>query len=237
MSSPIASAPPPGQDRPADVLLTAFPRGRLSEIVGPWSSGGSSLLLALLSRVTATGALAALVDEDDALDPVSAREAGVDLRHLLWVRCGGRPGLALRAADLLARCPGFPVVAVDLGTRPTPRILHPSLVRLQRAVESGGGALVLRTSRHVTGSVAGLVLSVSAAHVSWAGTPTPTCLGGLLSAVEVAVTRGHCQPGAWSPSLAPSPGVPDRGQRFHFFFSPGSSPVGPGTLPNEKGAA
>src|SRR5512134_1097070 len=116
MAIPVESLPPPGWDpRGIDALLDALPRGRLSEIVGPRSSGASSLLVALLARVTASGQLTALVDGDGAFDPAQAAAAGADLHRLLRVRCGGRPTAALRAAGLVARCPGFARVALDLG--------------------------------------------------------------------------------------------------------------------------
>ena len=156
MSTPIAFAPPPGPDPVAGALLTSFPPGRLSEIVGPRSSGGSSLLMTLLARATAEGGLAAMVDLADCLDPGSAREAGVDLQRLVWVRCGGRLAAALGSADLLVRCPGFAMVGVDLGPGPSPRIPHAALVRLQRGVKSGGAVLILRALQHVAGSAASL---------------------------------------------------------------------------------
>src|SRR6266705_3996680 len=116
MATPTESLPPPGWDREGlDSLLNAFSEGRLSEIVGPLSSGGGSLLLAFLARATSRGGLVALVDGADAFDPETAARAGLDLRALLWVRCGGRLKPAWRAADLLARCPGFAAVALDVG--------------------------------------------------------------------------------------------------------------------------
>src|SRR5215510_11635344 len=90
MISPIESSPPPGwETRGPDSLLDAFPAGLLSEIVGPWSSGGTSLLLALIARITTSGHHAALVDGADAFDPASAMAAGVDLARILWVKCAG----------------------------------------------------------------------------------------------------------------------------------------------------
>src|SRR3989441_9486120 len=74
--------------------------GEITEIVGRPSSGRTSLFTACLRAVTRRGAIAALVDADQTFDPASATRAGVDLRCLLWVRCGGRRDLALRAADL-----------------------------------------------------------------------------------------------------------------------------------------
>ena len=138
MAIPIESSPPPGWEREGiDGLLGLFPPGRLSEIVGPRSSGASSLLLALIARITTSGSQGggqvAFVDGMDALDPASAAAAGVDLSALLWVKCGGRLRVALSAADLLVRCPGFALVVLDLDELgPIPASAH---MRLQR----GGG--------------------------------------------------------------------------------------------------
>src|SRR5213592_3837240 len=63
-----------------------FPRGQLSELVGPRSSGRTSLVLQLLASATARGELVALVDALDMCDVESAAAAGVDLDRLLWVR-------------------------------------------------------------------------------------------------------------------------------------------------------
>src|SRR3990172_2036424 len=143
--------PAPGPARPGHGPPPARPRGpppggRLGELVAPGSWGGETLLLALLARATAGGRLAALVDGADAFDPAAAVAAGTDLSSLLWVRCGGDTLRALRAADLLARCPGFSVVALDLGEGllgRRPPIPPPAWRRLQRPVEGSGAALVL----------------------------------------------------------------------------------------------
>ena len=71
-----------------DGLTGGWPRGCLSEICGPVSSGRTGVLLAALARSTQNGEVCALVDAGDALDPASAQAADVDLGKLLWVRCG-----------------------------------------------------------------------------------------------------------------------------------------------------
>jgi hypothetical protein len=71
-----------------DALTGGFPRGGLTEIYGPCSSGRTSLLLAALATATAREELCVLVDVSDAFHPASAAEAGLDLGRLLWVRCG-----------------------------------------------------------------------------------------------------------------------------------------------------
>ena len=192
MGIPIESSPPPGWEREGiDGLLGLFPPGRLSEIVGPRSSGASSLLLALIARITTsgTGGQVALVDGMDALDPHSAAAAGADLSALLWVRCGGRLRIALSAADLLARCPGFALVVLDLDDLgPIPAS---ACIRLQRAVEGTGTTLIVRTERHREGSPASLVLATRRLAPQWMGLRPLTRLAGLRSEISISRSRPH----------------------------------------------
>src|SRR5215212_3828417 len=60
--------------------------GETSEIVGPASSGRTSVLMASLAAATARGDLAALVDTHDTFDADSAQAAGLAFDHLLWAR-------------------------------------------------------------------------------------------------------------------------------------------------------
>ena len=190
MAIPIESSPPPGWEREGiDGLLGLFPPGRLSEIVGPRSSGGSSLLLALIARITASGGQVAFVDGMDALDPASAAAAGADLSALLWVKCGGRLRVALSAADLLVRCPGFALVVLDLDELgPMPPSAH---VRLQRAVEGGDTILIVRSARHREGSPASLVLATRRLAPRWMGLRPLTRLAGLRSEISIFRARPH----------------------------------------------
>jgi len=192
MAIPIESSPPPGWEREGiDGLLGLFPPGRLSEIVGPRSSGASSLLLALIARITTSGSQGggqvAFVDGMDALDPASAAAAGVDLSALLWVKCGGRLRVALSAADLLVRCPGFALVVLDLDELgPMPASAH---MRLQRAVEGGDTILITRSARHREGSPASLVLATRRLAPRWMGLRPLTRLAGLRSEVSIFRSR------------------------------------------------
>ena len=77
-------------------LAGGWPCGETSEIVGPVSSGRTSLLLASLAAATARGDVAALIDTHDTFDASSALAAGVALDHLLWAR--GDPAGAPRPA-------------------------------------------------------------------------------------------------------------------------------------------
>ena len=71
-----------------DALTGGLPRGCLTEICGPASSGRTTVLLAALAAATRRGEYCAVIDASDALDPHSLAAAGIDLDHLLWVRCG-----------------------------------------------------------------------------------------------------------------------------------------------------
>jgi hypothetical protein len=201
MAIPIESSPPPGWEREGiDGLLGLFPPGRLSEIVGSRSSGGSSLLLALIARITTSGGQVAFVDGMDALDPASAAAAGADLSALLWVKCGGRLRVALSAADLLVRCPGFALVVLDLDELgPMPPSAH---IRLQRAVEGGDTILISRSARHREGSPASLVLATRRLAPRWMGLRPLTRLAGLRSEVSIFRSRpslsSHGRPLSWT---------------------------------------
>jgi recA bacterial DNA recombination protein len=71
-----------------DCLTGGLPRGCLTEICGPASSGRTSVLLCALARATQRGEFCALVDASNAFDPASAANAGMEMSRLLWVRCG-----------------------------------------------------------------------------------------------------------------------------------------------------
>lgn len=94
---PSALTPRPNVIRPVaptgvaeiDALLDGgLPIGALTEMVGPESSGRTAVALSFVSRVMRSGSVCAWIDVSDTLSPESAAEAGVDLSHLLWVRCG-----------------------------------------------------------------------------------------------------------------------------------------------------
>ena len=163
--------------------------GAITEIVGRSSSGRTSLFTACLGEATAAGGVAALVDADETFDPASAARAGVDLARLLWVRCAGRRDAALRATDLLVRCPGFALVGLDLGEAAPP--LPPAAAfRLKFAVERTGTALVITGRRRVAGAGASLVVETVRAGLEWEGPgPVPTRLALLVAGVRVLRAR------------------------------------------------
>jgi recombination protein RecA len=123
-----------------------LPRGTLSEVYGPASSGKTGTILGALARATRLPECCVLIDCTDTFDPVSGSEAGIDLSQLLWIRCGGNAEHALKAADLVVQGGGFGVVVVDLDglpARDVRRISLASWFRLRQAVEKTNTALVV----------------------------------------------------------------------------------------------
>jgi recombination protein RecA len=71
-----------------DVLRGGLPIGAMSEMVGPECSGRTSVALSFLAQMTQAGKVCCWIDVANRFDPASAAAAGVDLKRLLWVRCG-----------------------------------------------------------------------------------------------------------------------------------------------------
>jgi hypothetical protein len=166
-------------------------RGEITEIVGKPSSGRTSYLLACLNDVVSHGETAALVDTEETFDPRSAARAGIDLRRLLWVRCGSDRGVALRAADMLVRCPGFALVALDLGER-VPRLPPALSFRLKFAVRRTDVALLIVGRRRLTGSSSALALETLQEGIEWTGPgPLPTRLARMRTRTRVLRCRGE----------------------------------------------
>jgi len=86
--------------REIDKLAGGLPRGCLSEICGPASSGRTSVLLAALAAATRRQEVCALVDATDSLDVVSAAAAGVERERVLWIRGNPASGVGRQASDL-----------------------------------------------------------------------------------------------------------------------------------------
>lgn len=175
------------------LLGGGFPRGEVSEVHGPASSGRTALVLGAVGKVTASGALAAWVDPGDSLDPVSASAAGADLGRLLWLRGGGARGLsgAVAAVGTLLGSGLFDLVVLDLAGLP-PRdvqgLPRATWIRLQRTVENTPGALLLLAESHVALGPGGAALALRPGELCWRGRPGP---GRLFGGREAEVRAGR----------------------------------------------
>jgi hypothetical protein len=182
----------PSGVREIDTLTGGLPRGCLTEICGPASSGRTSVLLAALAAATQRQEVCALVDISDAFNPHSAAAAGVNFEKMLWVRCGEikqkadspqrhtdtekkngkieKPvEQALRVTDLLLQSGGFGLVIIDLGDTPLKmarRIPLTSWFRFQRAVEHTATVLFVVSQVPSARTCASLLLKVSGKKLS-----------------------------------------------------------------------
>jgi recombination protein RecA len=186
----LTTALPPLERRDASALVATdvdaldaclhggLPRGQLSEVVGPQSSGRTTLALQTIAAATRRGELAALVDTCDRLDVESAADAGIDLDRFLWIRGTDGPSdpdailnRALKALNLVLQAGGFACVVIDLaavspvGIR---RIPFTTWLRVQRIIEGSDTVCLLVASQPVARSAGGLTLSLTG-RVRWAG--------------------------------------------------------------------
>ena len=175
------------------LIAGGLPRGALSEIHGPASSGRTGLALALCARSTGRGALVAWMDPADRFDPASAAEAGMDLTRLLWLRGVRTAGLP-RALSALATVLGsglFEAVVLDLlgvAADELRRLPNTSWIRLQRMIEDSPTALLLLSGAHVACGPGGVSLALGPARVEWSGAPGP---GRLLRALAGEARAGR----------------------------------------------
>jgi recombination protein RecA len=171
---------------PLDRLTGGLPRGAITEIFGPPSSGRTSAMISILAEATAQDEVCALVDGKDAFDPKSAAAAGLELNRLLWVRCG-KLDQVLKATDLVLQGGGFGRVVMDLTDVPLPQVRTVSLAswfRFQRTIERTPTALVVMSPERMVKSAAALVLRMEMVHAEWS-----TILNGINLNIEVVRSR------------------------------------------------
>jgi recombination protein RecA len=159
---------------PLDRIIQGFPRGAISEIVGPESSGRATLVHSLLASSTAKLEVCAYVDASDTFDPQSAAAAGVILSQLVWIRCGHDAEHAFKAADLLLHAGGFGVVVLDLCRVPDRTLRRVPISywhRFRRALENTPAILALLERDAQAKSCAGLILELTRKKAVWTGSP------------------------------------------------------------------
>ncbi len=97
-----------------------IPRGRITEIYGPESSGKTTLCLHLIAEAQRRGGICAFVDMEHALDPAYAERIGVDL-ETLYISQPDTGEQALEIAESLVRSGALDVVVVDSVAALVPR--------------------------------------------------------------------------------------------------------------------
>jgi len=147
-----------------DDLTGGVPRGALSEIFGPASSGRTSLLYSMLRFATTHDEICALVDINNVFAPTAAAPAGIDLDRFLWVRCDCNLEHGFKATDLILHAGGFGLVVLDMGDvsgKDARRIISSWWYRFRRTVENKPTAIVVISAEACTRSCASLTLELN----------------------------------------------------------------------------
>ncbi len=119
-SSSIEAIPTGAINLDAAIGIGGIPRGRISEIYGPESSGKTTLCLQVIANAQRLGGIAAFVDAEHALDVGYARKLGVDVDNLL-VSQPDTGEQALEIAEVLIRSNAIDVVVIDSVAALVPR--------------------------------------------------------------------------------------------------------------------
>ncbi|MDB4949214.1 MAG: Protein recA [Gemmatimonadetes bacterium] len=104
----------------AAIGIGGIPRGRITEIYGPESSGKTTLCLHVIANAQKTGGVAAFIDAEHALDIGYAKKLGVDVDNLL-VSQPDTGEQALEIAEVLVRSAAVDVVVIDSVAALVPR--------------------------------------------------------------------------------------------------------------------
>ena len=160
-----------------DSLTNGLPRGAITEIFGPASSGRTSLMLSALAHATTHEEACVLVDTSNAFDPQSAAKAGMDFDQLLWVRCHGKLEHAFKATDMILQGGGFGLIVLDLSDIPSlqaRKIISSWWYRFRRIVENKPTAFLVIAQDSCVRSCASLSLEVNRAENDWSSTTAAT---------------------------------------------------------------
>ncbi len=222
---------------PIDAVLNGgVARGRLSEIVGRPGLGRTSLAASFIAAATRHGEVVAWIDAAGAFYPQSIAAAGADLSRVLWVGAEkySHPGkigqgqsgqrnqtvmellpsadarecrAVIKAAEMVLSAEGFGLVVIDLGERARTLALSAAL-RLARAAERSGTAVIVLGARRTCGTFAALSLVLSSAQplFSRIAPGAPALFDGIR--VEARVMRnklgGSGQTASWQALVDPS---------------------------------
>ena len=175
-------------------------RGKVVELVSRRAAGRFSIVMSALAAATSIGEAAALIDVSDHFDPQIAEASGVDLRRLLWVRPKTMKQAVMAAEMLIAT--GFQLVVIDAGLHPVRgrRAPDAAWVRLARAAEAHGTAMLVSTPYAFTGTMSEAVIRAERTKAKWQGVSarSPKVLAGINTSLSLEKHR-HKKPGATQP--------------------------------------
>ncbi len=138
--------------------IGGIPRGRITEIYGPESSGKTTLALHVIAEAQAAGGTAAFIDAEHALDPIYAKRLGVNTDELL-ISQPDTGEQALEIAETLVRSNAVDVIVIDSVAALVPRaeldgdmgdslpglqarLMSQALRKLTAAIARSGGSVI-----------------------------------------------------------------------------------------------
>ena len=138
--------------------IGGIPRGRITEIYGPESSGKTTLALHVIAEAQAAGGTAAFIDAEHALDPIYAKKLGVNTDELL-ISQPDTGEQALEIAETLVRSNAVDVIVIDSVAALVPRaeldgdmgdslpglqarLMSQALRKLTAAISRSGGSVI-----------------------------------------------------------------------------------------------
>ena len=189
-----------------DLIDGGIPRGRISEITGRPGSGKTSLAASFVASATHRGEVAAWLDSSGTFDPESMAAAGVELHRMLWASMTTASGMShttfahpagplarrqsaiVKAAELVLEAGGFGLVVVDFGEA-VRSLTYASSLRIARAAERSGAAVIAIAPWRMCGTFAALSIAASRAEASFSrlAPGSPVMFDGL--AVDAMVAR------------------------------------------------
>lgn len=101
--------------------IGGIPRGRITEIFGPEASGKTTLALHIIAEAQKLGGIAAFIDAEHALDPIYARNLGVNIDEL-WISQPDSGEQALGIADTLASSGAVDIIVIDSVAALVPKV-------------------------------------------------------------------------------------------------------------------
>lgn len=133
------------------VGIGGFPRGRITEIYGPESSGKTTLALHCIAEAQKAGGTAAFIDAEHALDPIRAEAIGVDLDNL-YISQPDTGEQALEIVETLIRSGALDVIVIDSVAALVPRAEIEG--EMGDAVMGVQARLMSQALRKITGAIA-----------------------------------------------------------------------------------
>ncbi len=138
--------------------IGGIPRGRVTEIYGPESSGKTTLALHVIAEAQRAGGIAAFIDAEHALDPIYAKNLGVNTDELL-ISQPDTGEQALEIAETLVRSNAVDVIVIDSVAALVPRaeldgdmgdslpglqarLMSQALRKLTAAISRSGGSVI-----------------------------------------------------------------------------------------------